>query len=434
MNPILRYMKKTVKKPEPVGEMYDKISLWAAMYENRAPWLNEEVTGLGIPAAVAAELARLVTIEMKTAVTGGERAAFLDEAYQKAAVCARQFTETACAKGSVILKPYPKDGQIYIDYIQPEDFMPIAFDGDGNVTAAAFADRVYHGDTVFTRIEEHRLGETYVITNKAYKSSTVSELGKEIPLCDVEEWSDLKDYAEINGIRNPLFAYFKMPVSNVFDNESPLGVSVYARAVDLIKDADIQYSRLLWEYESGKRALFIDESAITRDRLGRKIIPDTRLYRMLSTEDDTLFKDWTPTIRHTELNDGLNRILRAIEFNIGLAYGTISDVQYTDKTAEEIRASKQRSYATVTDIQSALKESMLRLAYAMDVWCSVYGLAPEGDYDVSFDFDDSIIADRTIEFEEKKQLVEMGIMKPWEFRMWYFGEEEAAAKEMLTER
>ena len=133
-------MKKTVKKPEPVGEMYDKISLWAAMYENRAPWLNEEVTGLGIPAAVAAELARLVTIEMKTAVTGGERAAFLDEAYQKAAVCARQFTETACAKGSVILKPYPKDGQIYIDYIQPEDFMPIAFDGDGNVTAAAFAD------------------------------------------------------------------------------------------------------------------------------------------------------------------------------------------------------------------------------------------------------------------------------------------------------
>ena len=69
----------------------------------------------------------------------------------------------------------------------------------------------------------------------------------------------------------------------------------------------------------------------------------------------------------------------------------------------------------------------------MDVWCSIYNLAPEGDYEISFDFDDSIIADRAREFSEKKQLVEMGIMLPWEFRMWYFGEEEDFARERITE-
>ena len=210
-------------------------------------------------------------------------------------------------------------------------------------------------------------------------------------------------------------------------------ISVFARAVDLIKDADIQYSRLLWEFESGKRALFIDESAVTRDKFGRKIIPDTRLYRMLSTDDDTLFKDWTPQIRQSELSEGLNRILRSIEFNTGLAYGTISDVQYSDKTAEEIRASKQRSYSTVTDIQGALKKVLSELVYIMNAWCSIYNLAPEGKYEISFDFDDSILADRALEFSEKKQLVEMGIMMPWEFRMWYFGEDENLAREKITQ-
>lgn len=434
MNPILRYMKKNANPPKFIGGMYDKISLWRAMYENHAPWQNEEVTGLGIPAAIAAELARLVTVEMKTKVQGGKRAEFLDRVYQKTAEQARQFTELACAGGSVILKPYPREGKIFVDCVRPEDFLPQSIDGDGNVTAAAFCDRVYDKNTVFTRIEEHRLGKSYVIENRAYKSTTTGELGKEISLGSVEEWKDLQEYAEISGVDKPLFAHFKMPFNSVSGGDYLPGESVYARAVDLIRDADRQYARLLWEYESGKRALFVDESAILRDKLGRKLIPDTRLYRMLNTEDDTLFKDWTPVIRHTELNEGLNRILRAVEFNTGLAYGTISDVSYSDKTAEEIRASKQRSYATVSDIQGALKRAMTDLVYAMNVWCSVYGMAPDGEYEVSFDFDDSIIADRTTEFNEKKQLVEMGIMKPIEFRQWYFGEEEETAKRILNER
>ena len=68
----------------------------------------------------------------------------------------------------------------------------------------------------------------------------------------------------------------------------------------------------------------------------------------------------------------------------------------------------------------------------MDKWVSIYNLAPEGEYSVSFDFDDSIIADRNLEFSEKRQLLELGIMLPWEFRMWYFGEDEVTAKEKLS--
>lgn len=428
MNPILRYMRRNVPKSEPINEVSAKIDLWSSLYENRAPWLSKEVTGLNLASAIASEFARLTTLEMKTEVSGGERGEFLNGIYQNVTAHARNFTELACAKGSVILKPYVRGTGIYVDYIQPNDFLPLDFDGNGNITAAVFCERIYKEDKVFTRLEEHRLDKNYIITNKAYKSNSLSDIGREIPLNSVSEWASLQERAEISGIDKPLFAHFKMPSANVTNPDSPMGTSVYARAVDLIKDADIQYARFLWEFESGKRALFVDESALTRDKLGRKIIPDERLYRMLSTDDDTLFKDWTPTIRQEEINKGLNRILRGIEFNTGLAYGTLSDVQYSDKTAEEIRSSKQRSYATVSDIQMALKTALQDLVYAMNVWCSIYRLAPEGEYDICFDFDDSIIADRALEFNEKKQLVEIGIMKPWEFRMWYFGEEEETAR------
>ncbi len=431
MNPILRFMKKSYPEPNFLCDSSSRLSLWKAMYENNAPWQNQDVTGLSLASAISGELARLTTIEMKSRVLGGERGEFLDKAYQKILEKSRIFTEIACAKGSIILKPYIKDGKIHVDFIEPENFLPLSFDDDGNITGAVFLDRIYEDDLVYTRIEEHRLGENYVITNKAYKSSAKGELGKEIPLTHVKSWEMLEEYSEISGIKYPLFSHFKMPMTNIYNTDSPMGVSVFDRACDLIKDADIQYSRLLWEFESGKRALFLDESAITRDKLGRKIIPDTRLYRMLTTEDDTLFKDWTPAIRNVELSDGLNRILRSIEFSCGLAYGTLSDVQASDKTAEEIRSSKQRSYATVADIQRSLENALSDLLYAMDKWVSIYGLAPEGDYSVSFDFDDSIVADRALEFSEKTKLLELGIIKPWEFRMWYFGEDENTAKSAL---
>jgi len=61
-------------------------------------------------------------------------------------------------------------------------------------------------------------------------------------------------------------------------------------------------------------------------------------------------------------------------------------------------------------------------------------LAPKGKYSVSFDFDDSIEADRKTQFEEKQALVNAGIMAPWEFRMWYFGEDEETAKEKIMKK
>lgn len=405
-------------------EMSGAMRLWKAMYE--------EQSGLHLPAAIAFEMARMITIELNSIVSGSSRAEFLNKSYKKVIEGIRIPVEYGCAKGGLVMKPYVTDGKIEVDFIQADKFFPTAFDETGKIRGAVFVQSITRNGRYFTRLESHRfLGKEYVISNKAFCSRSRDSLGSPIDLKEVDEWRNMASDTTIGNVEKPLFGYFKPAIANTVDPTSPMGVSVFATAVNLIEDADRQYERFLWEFESGERALIANAMAFKRNKDGKPVLPDKKLYRTLDVEDMDFFKEWSPQIRENEIAKGLDRIFRQIEFNCGLAYGTLSDLNDSDKTAEEIRTSKQRSYATVTDNQKALKNALTELVYAMDVWCTLYNLAPMGQYTVSFDFDDSIAADRKTEFEEKQILVNSGIMQPWEFRMWYFGEDEETARAKL---
>ena len=69
----------------------------------------------------------------------------------------------------------------------------------------------------------------------------------------------------------------------------------------------------------------------------------------------------------------------------------------------------------------------------MDKYATVYGLAPEGDYDVSFDWDDSILTDRDQQNQEMLMLLNAGIISKVEYRMWYYGETKAQAQAAIEE-
>ncbi len=431
-------IKKKVREKGVISEkMKEALDLWSKMYDNESPWCNDRVKSLNLPAAIAAEVARLATVEMRSEILGSERAEFLNKPYQTVLENLRRFVEYGCAKGGMVMKPYVSGNKILVDFIQADKFFPTAFDSSGRITGAIFVGQIKKDGLIYTRLEEHSVeNKIYKIENRAYLSRTEGMLGKEIPLSQVAEWKELSAKVLIKNVDRLLIGYFKVPYANAIDPSSPLGVSVYARACDLIREADKQYSRLLWEFESGERALYVSDMAFRVDQKGRAIIPDKRLYRLLNLEQngDDLFSDWTPNLRDESILRGLNSILRKIEFNCGLAYGTLSDIDNVDKTAEEVRASKQRSFSMICDVQKSISKSLEELVYAMDVLCSLYKLTPSGKYSISFEFDDSSITDRNAEFAEKQQLVQNGIMQPWEFRMWYFGESEEVAKKAATGR
>lgn len=407
-------------------DMSAAISKWESLYADNGR--------LALASSIAAETARLTTLEMKSRVMGSKRADFLDREYKKFLDGIRNVTEFACATGGVVLKPYVLGKEIKVATIRAENFIPTEFNESGEILGAAFLERYYSGKKVYTRIEQHSLKNgRYTIKSTAYVGEDEKELGKQIPLSETI-WGDIAPYVTMDGIKVPLFSYFKMPMANCIDSASPLGVSVYARACGLMQDAEEQYRRLLWEFESGERALYVDQSAMRRDENGNCQIPDTRLYRLLNSGDDTLFADWSPEFRDASLLNGLNEILRRIEFNSALAYGTLSDVMNVDRTAEEIKVSKQRSYAHICEIQKALKSALERLLAAMDVLCDLYGLVEAGEYNISFSFDDGVVSEKREEFKERMQLLEFGAIEPWEMRAWYLGEDENTAKLSLGKR
>lgn len=419
--------------------MTDALQKWAAMYVNQSPWLTGDIKSLNLPAAIASEVARSVTIEMEMQITGSPRADFL--ALQMGTVLnnLRTYTEYATAKGGLMFKPYPKGNGLAVDYVQADMFYPIAFDANGKMTACVFADTKIMGQVFYTRFEHHAMApDGYHITNTVYRSTTKETLGNKCPLTDVADWAELLPEATITGIERPLFAYFRIPFANNIDPTSPLGVSIYARAVDLIKQADQQWTDFLWEFESGKRALYTDPLAFKKDpNTGKPVLPDKRLYRLLDIQgkidNKGLFEEWTPTLRETNLLNGLDAILRKIEFNCGLSYGILSNPDTIQLTATEIRAGKQRYYATVTDIQKSLQDALDDLLYAMDVWTTLANLSPVGTFTPNYVWDDSIVSDADTQYQQDSQTVTMNAMPKYVFLMRNYGLDEVTAKKWVEE-
>lgn len=419
-------------------KMSRAIELWSKMYKEEAPWLKKDVKSCGLSAAIASEFARLVTLELETEITGND---FLNEEYQSVITDIRKYCEYGCAKGGLALKPYVSEGHIEVDTVQADRFFPTGFNSRGEVTAAVFAESMTIGKKVYTRIEYHRYqNQKYLIKNKAFVKNDLDDvdvLGKEVPLTDVSEWEDLEPEINIVGIEKPLFAYFKVPNANNIDDSSPLGVSVYARAVGDIKEADKQWSRILWEYEGSELALDVDETMFRKNKDGTFDLPEgrERLFRMMDMDDNSeKYKVYSPAIRDESLFNGMNNILRRIEFNCGLAYGTLSDPNEVDKTAEEIKASKQRSYSTVSDIQKSLQGALEHLIYAMDVLAQLSNLPGGKKYEVSFNWDDSIVIDKEKELLSMQQDAVGGFIRKELYVAKKYGVSEEEALEMMPKQ
>ena len=418
-------------------KMANEIDLWAKMYKNEPPWKEKNIKLCGLPAAIAGEFARLVTLELKTEVTGND---FINEEYQAVVSDIRKYTEYACAKGGLAMKPYASEGHIEVDMVQADRFFPTKFNSRG-VTAAVFAESLTVGKKVYTRLEYHQHeGTMYHINNKAFVKQdldNVEVLGKEVPLTAIPEWANLQEEVTLKNVKMPLFAYFKIPNANNVDDTSPLGVSVYSRAINDIKEADNQWTRLLWEFEGSELAIDADITLFKKDDKGNYEFPKgkDRLFRMMDLDDNAeKYKVFAPAIRDENLINGFNAILRRIEFNVGLAYGTLSDPNTVDKTAEEIKASKQRSYSTVSDIQKSLQTALEQLVYAMDVMAQLSGLSGRKKYEMSFDWDDSIVIDKEQELASMQQDAVAGFIRKELYVAAKYGVSEEEALKMMPQQ
>lgn len=423
-------------QPAASRQMEDNINLWWAMYTNHPPWETCDVRPLGLPGAIGAELARNALTEFSITVSKGNRAEYINEQMQRVLPELSVYLEMGLCLGGIALKPYPNNGRILVDAFTTH-FTPTRFDGAGKAIGGVFQSApVRQGKDWFIKMEYHDFlmredgNYIYVVENRAFRSGRDGGIGSRVPLQSVEEWQGIEEHVEIENLNDPLFAYFKPPIANREEPNSPMGASVCSGAVlHRIKEADEQWERIMWEFRSGERKIFSDATQIDAGQIG-----DRLFLKGAFTREGNLFEQFSPEFRNSALYDGFQYILKIIEFNVGLAFGTISDPQSVNKTATEEIMTKHRQYVTEGAIQTAFQAALDDLVYAMNAWCDLAQLAPPGEYSVDYNWGDGVLDDP----DTKRQDMAMGlsllnasIIGPVEYRMRYFGEDEKTAKKML---
>lgn len=439
-------------------KMIDALDQWYKLYCNDPDWVKQNddtVKSMNLPALIASEIARQVTLEVKWNITGktpeptsdddtpeatdNPRSQYLKAEFEKLMLVLRQKLEQGCAAGGMAVRPYPKDGHIYFGWTMAWSCYPVAFDNNGGLSDIIFRDTYQEGKTTYTRLERHTMQPNgdLTITQRCFKSENNKDvIGVEVPLDSVDAWKDLKPEVVLHNTDGQMFGWFKVAAANNVDVESPMGISVFHKAIDVIKQADFQYSRLLWEFEGSELAIDVDPlalrpqpnaySGVGEQKFEMPKLND-RLFRGVNVGEDK-YNVFSPSIRDQSLLNGLNRLLMQIEDLTGLSHGTLSDAPLEARTATELRILRQRTYATIADNQVALEQCLRDVIRAMDKFATIYNLAPKGDYEVSFEWDDSILTDRTQEMGERLELLSQGVIDRIEMRQWYTGETEAQAK------
>ena len=403
-------------------DMMRSIEMWQKCFAGQAFWLSDSVISLRLEQAITREFANITLNEMTASVSNDK----LQKIFETATEDLNSELQSGLATGAMVIKPLGGDK---VQYISANAFVPIEFDTRHRLVKVIFPEFKKIGDNYYTRLEYHSLDteKGLTITNTAYVSASEGQLGREIPLAAVDEWASLPNAVTYPAMLRPAFGYFRTPIKNTIDGSS-CGVSVYANDINLIRKIDTQFGRLDWEFESGERAIHVDAAAFKKEGTEKL---NKRLYKAVDVDlgDNELFKDFSPAIRQSDITDGLNTYLRRLEFSVGLAYGDLSDPDTVAKTATEILSAKDRKYNTVSAIQKQLKYCLDDLVYAL----AFYNSLTTSGYTFVCDFKDSILTDEQTERTQDIQDLSLGIMRPDEYRMKWYGEDEKTAKKNLPQ-
>lgn len=409
--------------------MIDAISKWKKMLVGNADWCGDIVESLKLEEGICREFADSVLVEMEAKILNNDN---MDAVLQKSLSDMNKKLQTGLALGAMILRPLGPDKA---EYVAADKFIPISFDDSGTPNDIAFLVVKSVGENdYYTRVERHYFTNgNLTIENKCYHSQSQSDIGQNCSLEEVAEWANiLPGPITYPGMTEMDFGYYQNPIENKVDGSS-CGVSVYESAENLIRKADVQGARLDWEYDSGERAIHVDERAL-KNRCGKTYLPriKKRLYRGLNLDDNNkdLYKEYSPKMRDEAFRRGLEEYKREIEFNVGLAYGDLSDAQEVDKTATEVLVSKTRKYNRVTSIQGKLEECLNGFVNALAFYNGSYMSGVE----FTCEFNDSILADEESERQQDRQDVSMGVMSLLEYRMKWYNEDEETAKSKIPEQ
>ena len=327
-----------------------------------------------------------------------------------------RYLEYMFATGGIVIRLYTDRGKVKIRFATADSFYPISADANG-VSECVIASKFMSNNQHYTLLEWHEEASTeYVVTNEIYKSSTNSndDLGTKI-----SDWSSLPDsfknmapktmYSKAE-YSQPTFIYLKPNLANNLHIDSPLGIPIYANALDTLRQLDEAYDLLWQEFVKGKRRIVAPSS-----QLKREIDPATGKVRWtvdwsedvimaynttMSGGDGESVKptDITLGLRNETIVSGINDLLHFYSSQIGFSSDMFTfDSKQGMITATAVISENSDTYQSKNSHETLIAEAIEHMCQvivelAKNDQAVQYGGTT--DVDISVNFDDSIAKDR----------------------------------------
>ena len=331
------------------------------------------------------------------------------------------------------------EGRIRIGYTMASQFVPTAWD-NSKVTAGIFVSREAKDGYYYSTVEWHRLdGNTYRVTNDLYRNPIKATeepqniLGWWYPLNEI--YPLLSPDTTIEDVHNAFFQYIRPFGANYADDNSPLGMSIYAPAMNTLHGLDIMFDSLQREFVLGKKRIIAPARAmkmsagVNGGKPQRYFDADDEVWEALATDnpEDLKIIDNSVDLRVEPHITGINGDLSILCAQIGFDPGTLSfDASRGLKTATEVISENSKTFGTVKAHENIVRDSLTQMVHAIFELAVHYGLTWEGKtiesliangYDVTVTFDDSIIEDKNAEINQGVALVGAGLMSKKKFMM-----------------
>lgn len=425
-------------RPETSAEVDAFIGACAKAYRGEPDWLDTEnhVKTINFAKAVCSETARLATLDVAITVSGSARGDWIQGQLDAISGSLRHWAEYGCAYGTMILKP---NGEA-VDCVTPGAFV-VTDSANGEITGVVFQSKRYdpQRERWFTRLEYHRFltDGTYVVSNRCYVSRKADRLGDPCAI-ETTPWVGLLEDVEIQNVEKPLFGVFRTPAANNIETGSPLGMPIFADALEELEDLDVAYSRNAKEIADSKRTLLLDSDRLFpsgtkirqsyADKASSMGLPDF-IKAVEGGAPAEVYHEINPSLNTDMRLQGINALLSQIGYKCGFSNGYFVFNENSGlATATQVEADQQRTVQLIKDVRDKLESCLDGLIYALDKFADLYDLAPAGTYEVTYDFGDLTYN------EDEDRARWLGYVTQRYIPMWYylhrfegFSEDEAKA-------
>ena len=414
--------------------MYDLIDKWKILYSggdfedfriryhtiNRGTQYRRPST-LAMPKVASSKMARLIYNEKCEINIDNEQVAkLIDEVFEDNNFDKnfQDYIEYMFALGTMVIKPYFDGESIKLNFVSADNFVPISW-LNGDIREAVFPREFKERDAYYTHLEWHVFEDgVYTVKNELYRSSDSHELGAKVSLSEVDSLADITPSVPIGLVDKPLFAVFKPNVANNFDMKSPMGISLFANALDTIKAIDRAYDSFEREFRLGKKRILVPSRFIktvidpSTNTQRRYFDAEDETYEAYASDlsDEAPIKDVSVELRVEEHIEGINALLNYFSMQTGFSFGAFTFDGKSMKTATEVVSENSETFKSKQSHEVIIESALKELVDAIITVAELYDVASVSEeFEVSVAFDDSIAEDRQATLNYWTQLVSHGL-------------------------